>query len=336
MAWAPAHIIVIDADGWRVYFDGGFGDFVFGSLVGGPEVTSAYIGTLFLEGSSAVSGPPVELVDRYRTGVVIDETRRELLWFCSGSDTWSTSMVLRRVWLRLLAAMWPGWRIRWAYRGAGDLAGYLDLGRYTLTRDHHLEADQPVALDADEALVDANGPPERYRSGCYALVTVREPGGRVRAWPVAETGQPADHPAWAGKSLLDRLPGDGWTAARLAIPTSGLHVDIPGRWVGVWTTTYLASLLDEMPCLWPGWQVVFWEDRYEEHATAIAGSLEIAICDERAAVLGKSLPNGYRLLGDTAGMISPPPGDHDPAMLRRAQDTLSAAATQVVAQLTHI
>ncbi len=328
MAWAPAHIVVVDADGWRVYLDAEFGEFVFARLVAGPEVTSAHLATLFLEGSSTTAGPPVRFTDWYTTGVVIDETRRELRWFCSGSDVWSTSMLLRRLWLRLLAAMWPGWQIRWAYRGAEELAAYLEPDRYTLTREYDFWATQPITLDTGDALLDDDEPLDRYRCGGGTLVTVRHPDATVRAWMI-EDGSRGGHPAWAGQSLLDRLPGEGWASARLAVPSAGLHVDVAGRWVGIWTTTYIACLLGEIPRLWPGWRVVFWQDRYEEHAAAAGDAVEVAVCDERAAVLGEALASGYRVLSEPAHLMWPPPGDHDPALMERAKAALVAAAAQV-------
>jgi hypothetical protein len=334
MAWAPAHIIVVDTTGWRVYLDAPFGEYVFGSLIGGPELTYAYLATLFLEGSSTTPGPLVELSDRYHAGVVIDETRHELVWYSTHSETWSTAMFQRRLWTRLLVEMWPGWRIRWAYRGAHELAAYLDPRRIAFTRDHHARQTRPLALDTDDALVADDDPFGRYRSGSYDLVTVRDTDGTVRAWPIELILYLASHPAWVGQSLLDRLPGDGMPSARLAVPTSGLHVDVPGRWIGIWTTMWIADLLVAMPRLWPGWTAVFWEDRYEEHAAAAGDAIEIAICDERAAVLGETLPSGYRALADTTSMIWPPFGDHDPDIVRRAREALASAAARVVAALT--
>lgn len=160
--------------------------------------------------------------------------------------------------------------------------------------------------------------------GFYDLVTVRGADGTTRAWALDE-GHRAAHPAWLGVDLLDRLPGVGRTAARAAIPLAGLHVDTVERRLGLWTTSWVADLLTELPRLWPGWRVAFWADRFEGHAAAAA--VELPACDVGALVRGDG-GTGFRL-------FDVPPlwdSDIDPSVAVPARRRLDAAVAGLRAE----
>jgi hypothetical protein len=96
----------------------------------------------------------------------------------------------------------------------------------------------------------------------HHLVTVLGPDGMIRAWPLW-WGSSA---AWHGPQLLEMLPGAGFHALELGrIPESGVHVDVPGKALGVWLTNPDPGLFRWLGKLWPGWRIERWDDRFEEH-----------------------------------------------------------------------
>src|SRR5215468_10052827 len=108
MAWGPGYFVVVDGDGWRAYWDAGFGEYFFGRLIGGPDLFLAYLDRC------ADADPGFEpLDDLLDGGAVVDLAARHLRWFSVASDTWSTASGYRRGYSRLLGQTWPGWRVDW-------------------------------------------------------------------------------------------------------------------------------------------------------------------------------------------------------------------------------
>jgi len=278
-------------------------------LVGGPEATLPYVASLPLE-------PPFDresadqawvLRDSYQGGALIDQNRRELVWFCGDTDHFFPShLPRRRLVFRLLGHVWEGWRVRWAYRGMEELAEHVGpflrvdqvdddivaLGpdAHVIVNAHWMWRDEnplrePDGEDLAEIRFGDGEDLELNRTGQYRLLTVRGPGGSTRAWALDRNQSGGAHLAWNGPGLLDRLPHEGWDSARLAIPIQGLHVDVGSRSIGLWTTMWVADLFTEAERLWPGWRVHFWADDYESHVEAAGDTVRLAGCDEGALVV---------------------------------------------------
>ena len=97
--------------------------------------------------------------------------------------------------------------------------------------------------------------------------------GKIRAWPLW-WGSSA---AWHGTQLLEMLPGAGFHDLKLGrIPESGVHLDVPGKALGVWLTNPDPGLFRWLGRLWPGWRIDRWDDRYEEHFRRCGPSITAA------------------------------------------------------------
>ncbi|MCO1577106.1 hypothetical protein M8C13_15210 [Crossiella sp. SN42] len=157
----------------------------------------------------------------------------------------------------VLARTWPGWQVRWAYRGLAELRGWVGLsaGQQPPEPPAELSADPEFAFDS--------------------LVSVRT-ATEVLAYSV----DPEDDAlAWLGPRLLDLLPAEGLVQTGEYLPGSGLHLDLVGRELGLWTTGTLPGEVDELAARWPGWRVRFWADRFAEQFGRIGHAVRLPPVD---------------------------------------------------------
>src|SRR5713226_8052502 len=123
-------------------------------------------------------GQPAEVLDEYRSwqvadwwydevwaeaSVLADVRGRELHFFCCAAEL-MRPVPLRRRYLQLLRACWPGWKVSWAYGGVAGIVGLL-------------------GLDPGMVVADMPARPLRWivppqpRPRWYELVTVRDVAG---------------------------------------------------------------------------------------------------------------------------------------------------------------
>lgn len=337
----PANFVVVERDGWQLHYTRWAATTIHRWLTLGPDAAlefarahervarDAWLNDVYAEG-----------------GFVVDTVARRLVWFDKEVDL---ELPVRRVVSRLIAEMWPGWRIDWAYDGIGDLAAYVGVDRAAVRAlDLERLGATPWSPFLVERLVlsgDAD-PPKAY-DGAYQLVTARLAGG-VRAWVADHDG----HLAWLGPAVLDRLPMPGSGRLRLAaLPDAGLHLDVPNQELAIWTGGICPGLAAALEQRWPRWTVTFWRDRFERQVAAAGGAVDVPACDERSALswLATSLFDGsgwqganpLRLFEDLAAVVKPDRaalseaasqhGDQEPREvdLRR----LAQAVTRVTADL---
>ena len=259
-----ANYVVVDAQGWRLFYSQWGGDTVDRHLAAGPAHALRFIEAQWH------SEQKTDWLDDVwgEGGVVVDTVARRLLFF--GAYEVMHRVECRRAYFALLEQTWPGWTVGWAYNEIVDIASYVNV-------------EQNVVLDSDPpSLAVSSGivrrpPSSRVARGDWALLTVRTNANRVRAWPLE---RPTAHLAWAGEQLLTVLPGT-WQSRRAIRglpPVQGLHLDLPARRLG-WWTTFSALSHELVPGRWPGWAVEFWQDRYEEQVAACAGHVVLPAID---------------------------------------------------------
>jgi hypothetical protein len=229
-----ANIVVVNQDGWQLRYSHWAGCRLLDALLAGPEMATRYI----LAQKTSEFWTDELWADG---GLVLDLVERRLLFF---GEELMTTMNERRAMFEVLAVLWPGYSITWAYGATAELAAYVD-APFPL-RDSPSEPELKLVTSTDRL---------------HHLVTVAH-DGQVRAWPLW-WGSSA---AWHGTRLLDMLPTAGRRSLHLGtVPESGVHVDLPHKTLGIWFTTPVPGLLRWLPRLWPGWRIEFWEDRFEEH-----------------------------------------------------------------------
>ncbi|MWA05652.1 hypothetical protein F8568_035905 [Actinomadura sp. LD22] len=271
---ARANFVLIDAGGMRLHYSHWGADRVCSVLAAGPAAA-----VRFISEQHRCDDPERDwLNDAWAEGgAVVDRTARRLLFY---GDQLMLDLPCKRAFLALLEPMWPGWTVRWAYDGIGDLAAAAGLDRSAVRSPDEEERHLP-----EEAVT---GDYETYLFGVVHLLTVRTPEG-CTAYPLGQFV----HTAWQGPALLDRLPAGGLRRVDLGeFPSGGLHVDAGARTAGVWIHGSCRGLVPALGELWPGWRVEFWEDRYEEQFARCGGAVTApdaglaAALDQVVATLG--------------------------------------------------
>jgi hypothetical protein len=266
---ARANFALIDAGGMRLHYSHWGADMVCSALAAGPNPAARFIAA-----QHRCDDPRRDWMDDVwaEGGAVVDRTTRRLVFY---GDQLMLELPCKRAFLALLEQMWPGWTVRWAYDGIGDLAAAAGVDRSAVRAP-----DEEERLLPEETVTDLD---EEVH-----LLTVRTPEGCV-AYPLGWYV----HTAWQGPALLDRLPAGGRSRLDLReIPSGGLHVDTGARTAGVWINGSRTGLVPALGGLWPGWRVEFWEDRYEEQLARCGGTVTApgadlaAALDEVVATLG--------------------------------------------------
>lgn len=249
-----ANLVLVDQDGWQLRYSHWGGCRLLDALAAGPEMAKRYV-------------LAQETVDWWTDelwadgGLVLDLNNRRLLFF---GEELMCSMNERRAIFEVLAIVWQGFSISWAFDGRGEIAAYV--GASPRARDEPWTPDLVLAEDT---------------ARLHHLVTVVDADRQFRAWPLRWGGSAA----WCGPRLLDALPGAGQPALRLGmIPESGVHVDVPNKNMGIWLTTPQPGLLRSLSKLWPGWTIAMWGDRYEEHLGRCGPSVTVPDLDIVAGV----------------------------------------------------
>ncbi|QLY29348.1 hypothetical protein H0264_29345 [Nocardia huaxiensis] len=268
-----ANFVLIDESGPRLFYSHWAANTVYSVVVAGPAAATRF----------AMVQRPCDIRTEWlddvwcEGGAVIDHTTRTLTYF---GDGLAFELPTKQVFADLLPSMWPGWTVRWAYDGIGDLAAAAGFERDMVRKPDDDERALPAQLTAD--LDDAH------------LLTVRTTHV-LTVFPLPYFL----HTAWQGPALLDHLPPGGTPRLALTgLPCSGLHVDIPARTAGVWLRDNSSGLVPALPTLWPDWRVEFWEDRYGNHLARCGGAVTIPPQPPRTAVLDDLIAHLQRRLGD--------------------------------------
>lgn len=288
-----ANFVLVDDAGWRLYYSHWAANRFAAELIAGPEAMIRFVS------AQRPCDREGEWLDDIwaEGGAVVDPTRRRLVFY-GGTDDLDYDLAVKRAFMRVLTSTWPGWTVEWAYDGIGDLAAYVGVDRAVVRAGDEEERELPAEVYRSPYPDDA----------CH-LITVLDAEGGLTAYPLSEYA----HAGWHGPELLERLPAGGVTRLELtAMPVSGLHVDARTRTAGAWLTGTSAGLVPALPQLWPGWDVRFWEDLFEEQTRRCAGAVSVPPLDLPARL-------------DWLTSLAKRPGeDPVPAMLQLIEDIHSA------------
>jgi hypothetical protein len=243
------YLVIRDGSHTLYVHGGGAGDSLDYLFAPGPDVVLRWL-----------ARRPEDVTDQWlgdelcTGGVLIDTDRRVLLMFAEMLD-----YAYRAAVLDAYHRTWPGWEIRWAYDGIGDLVAYTGGDRAA------------VRADRTTTSLAAAYPGHDPESALAALITVDDGGGRYRAyglgWELVDR-----RPFWAGPVLLDWLTAGQPLEWCDELPAAGLHLDPATRTAGLWSIRALRGLLEEWPSRWPGWTLRFWGDDHGSQA-ALCGDL---------------------------------------------------------------
>jgi hypothetical protein len=246
-----ANIVIVENHDWRLYYSHWAGGRILDALIGGPDAALRYVRSLRHCAKTEWTDPMWS-----DGGALIDLDRRRLLFF---GDEVMVEMPIRRAMMTVLAELWPGFEIGWAYDATVELAGYVG----ATLRGSYWDRKPKIRLARD-------------RDSLCHLVSVVTGAGELRLWPLGwDVSQ-----AWRGPELLHRLPGRGVKKLSLnVIPEGGVHIDVNAKTIGAWHTADGLGIFRALPQLWSGWQTECWEDRYEEQVAHCDGALRVPALD---------------------------------------------------------
>jgi len=268
-------VIVKDRD-WRLFYSHWAGCRMLDALIGGPDLALRYAHSLRESAKD-------EWIDPLWAdgGAVVDLDRRRVLFF---GDELMVGMQERRALMRVLASVWAGYAVGWAYDGTVELAQYV--GAEVRRPEGGTLPDLTLARD---------------RNALCQLISVVDAAGQVRMWPLWHFDQ-ARH----GAAILDKLPGPGARALTLGtIPQGGLHIDVSRKMLGAWQTTDAMGMFQNLAGLWNGWRTETWEDRFEEQALRCNGALRIPELD---LIAGADAARAWIRKRAFQGFADSPPG----------------------------
>jgi hypothetical protein len=261
---------------------------------------------------------------------LVDHDRRILLWFAF-ADSWADHMAARAV----LARTWPGWDVRFAHDGMGDLTHHLGLGRDLTRPPGWFEIFEPSWFADTESTEPCS------------VVSLRLPDGRVRAWGSGR--KPVEHVA-DGPGLIDLLVASPTTPPPTEMPYGGAHFDPQTRTVSLWAVQPVAGIHNWPLPGWENWTLDFRGDDHTQQARLLPTDFPFPQSPLTAALrrlsdgLNTPLPDNGPLLAramaapgpeGTTPVVNPAaltphePADPTPAeltALRTALDALIAGA----------
>ncbi|MFJ1805624.1 MULTISPECIES: hypothetical protein [unclassified Streptomyces] len=275
---ARAQYVVVENGAWQRYYSHWAANRVVDDLLPGPAAATRcfranreldeWLDDVWCEGAA-----------------LVDHDRRILLWFAF-ADSWSDHLAARAV----LARTWPGWDVRFAHDGMGDLTHHLGLGRDLTRPPGWFETFEPSWFADTE-----NSEP-------WSVVSLRLPDGSVRAWGSGR--EPIEHVA-DGPGLIDLLVASSATPPLTDMPYGGVHFEPQARAVSLWAVQTVAGIHNWPLSGWENWVLDFRGDDHTQQAGLLSADFPFPQPPLVAAL---------RRLGD--GLSAPPPDNG--AFLARA------------------
>ncbi|MFC9331679.1 hypothetical protein [Kitasatospora sp. NPDC057015] len=236
---ARAQYVVVENGTWQRYYSHWAANRVVDDLLPGPAAatrcfranreTGEWLDDVWCEGAA-----------------LVDQDRRILLWFAF-ADSWADHLASRAV----LARTWPGWDVRFAHDGMGDLTHHLGLGRDLTRPPGWFETFEPSWF----AETDNTEP--------SSVVSLRLPDGSVRAW--GSSREPIEHVS-DGPGLIDLLAASAATPPPTDMPYGGVHFDPQARSVSLWAVQTVAGIHDWPLPGWENWTLDFRGDDHSQQA----------------------------------------------------------------------
>lgn len=252
-----ANLVIANEHGYRLFYCHWCAITLSEPLFWGPEHAIAFIE------QQQPCAPDQWLDDVWAEGgAVVDTARRVLIIY--GGEGLRYTIPLRRLYLELLRRTWQGWAVRWAERGIVDMAEHVGVPRAKV-----LVPEDYTDVSSELRTVELRD------AGC--VISARFEDGSLRIYSAANN---ANEYLAAGEHVVDWLRADpgqpalAWDDPGAELPYGGLHFDIPTRQIAFWSPLELERL-DDILASWPGWQIRWLGDRYEEHAALTDGRLRL-------------------------------------------------------------
>jgi hypothetical protein len=204
-------------------------------------------------------------------GAVVDLDHKHFLLY--GGEDLLYDVPRRRIYLNLLAKVWNGWTVHWAYEGIAELADYVGYPR------------DRVLSKRDRDYTDANPTPPDQKDWTDLVASVRLENGTIRLYPLAGD---VESYLYFGPRLVDnlrvvdglpRLLLDEWTTE---FPRGGFHLDLSTKRVEFWIAPDAPDIGNRVAGAWPEWETRWCLDHYEMQIEQARGLLRFPLPDRRA------------------------------------------------------
>ena len=266
-----ANYVVVEEDGWKLYYSHWAGSTADRDLFWGPEHTLEFVRD---------QDPTSSWLDEVwcEGGALIDTVGKALLWF--GGEDIRGDVARHRLTLALMRRIWSGWSVHWAFEGLGAIADYLGVPRDQVRSSPR----DPPSQELEHLRVDGD-----WSSTVVSLVSA----GRLSLHRIASGAHELfEFPPELPAALASR---GGRAALQISLQGGdliggGAHIDMSARRIDLWEVDYHQDLqLDA--ARWPGWQVEHHGDRFESQIERTGGALQVEPPSQAAALddLGKRL-----------------------------------------------
>lgn len=205
-------------------------------------------------------------------GAVLDLDNKHLLWWGGEAILWE--LPRRRVFLKLQEKVWNGWTIEWAHRGIVDLAEYVGYPKEYVLTDRENER-ETVSLRLAE---------KQWRTVAIGSIATVE--GDVKLFAL---NCDCEKYLFNGTSLADRCRTEAGLDKIIWIewgeiyefPQGGFHIKEKNKTVEFWSIRNCSNEVPELKRLWDGWDVIWYQDRYEFQVERLGNKLVFPEIDEK-------------------------------------------------------
>ena len=252
-----ANYVIVDPPaegGYELYYSHWAANRVPQDLFWGPEHALT-----FIRGQRPV--PAKQWLDTVwaEGGALVDPERQTLLLF--GGDDMDRELGLRRVYLRLVQPLWPGWNVRWADGELVELADYVGVDE-----EHVLVA---PTLPDDPRLCLSDVGDDWYDTA----ISIRWEDGLLNAWGSPDS---INEVLALGNELVDQAHALRGGPTRVppkpkSSPRAGVHIDVGAGRVHVWSLVEGAAAQWLLRTRWGPWHAEWLGDQWERQLELAEG-----------------------------------------------------------------
>lgn len=268
-----AVLIIAENEKYEIYYDHWCANTLDSYLFWGPEEAVSFIRKHDPEKGYWLNDVWCE------GAVLVDLDKKKLLFF--GGEDITYEIPLRRVYLELLAEMWKGYEINWAYHGITDLARYAGYDWKSLMDKSKREECKIInSFDSDSggfyitgvfSITDKNNIRKVFPLYSYDNRLIFCDNEKIIEY-VNKLGD-------RSKVFEEERHKD------YTFPSYGMHIDMTSKTSFFWESdTTNADYYDNLENLWDGWEIQYFYDDYQKHAELIENEHIFPEIDHRKCV----------------------------------------------------
>ena len=252
-----ANLIIVENGKYELYYDHWCANSLDSYLFWGPEEVVSFIRKHDPEKGYWLN-------DIWCEGAALVDLDNKKLLFFGGEDI-LYDIPQRKIYLELLAEMWKGYEIKWAYRGIVDLAKYIGYDwKSLMDRTETKKCSIENSLDSDGG---------DYITG---VLSIADKDNTVKIFPLfsyensllfCDSRKVTEYL----NKLQDRSKlFEEKRYEDCSFPSYGMHIDMGKKTMFFWDgDTSNVNYYDKTADFWNGWKTHYFYDDYQKHADLI-------------------------------------------------------------------